>query len=1579
VALLAIGFGLLNRESVQNNLVQRATRYLSEKLKTKVSVKHVRFAFFNDFRIEGIYIEDEQGDTLAHVGQLSLRTSELFQNYWSNQTPILKHLDLLDVDVNLKRTRTSDRWNFDFLEEAFAGPSAPDTSSVADATTSGPMDPLLDLKELRLKNIHVNTLDAWRGEDLCFAIDGLTLDASEFQLDKKRIQLESLLIHKADVLVREYDGGKPEDNTPDDTTLWGTPFNPEGFQIGIDKLQIQQSAFRYLVDGAIPKPGEFDEKNLVVQQIELSLNNTRVVNDTLFSTLQHLSARERCGLEIKQVQAEVKLSQVQAALFGMELRTANSYLTNHYEMRYRNFHDFKEYIDRVTMQADLHNSYVSSKDLGYFANLLNQYPITVKLAGRVEGTVRDLKATQLSVSALKTSFVGDAHVTGLPDVENAFFDVIAKDFRTSGSDLNKLIPQTKTDAVAWNELKTINYQGRYKGKIDYFTADGNLQTSLGNAVVNLTMDFKPKNPSYKGSLATTKFNIGKLIKQSTVGSVTMKGTLDGHGFDLNTLMAKVNATVSEIEIDGTTYADLTINGLVENKKFDGIFISQDEKLALNFNGKLDLSGKQPSYNFTSRFVRFNLQKMGLTNEPILGSGYAELNFSGDHIDNFFGTAKLKNITIENQGKVIFLKEVDVQSFQENGIKTLDLKSSVADATLKGRYNISELAPTVQYFLHHYLPQYIKKPTNNANQSFAFQAQLKNVDTIMHTLFPSVTGLSNSYIDAYINSAEQKLGLDVNVPQFGYNGLGIQQIAIVSAGDYNALDMNVTTAAILYNNETIIPSAQINTSMANDTASLAINTQSINELLGDASINCKATALNNQLYVHLLPSNLRLRNDNWQFYSGEDLIFGKEIIIRDFKIENGAQLLTLNTVDEGNQNLTIDIQEIDLESMSEYANATNPALSGRISGAIQVTDFKNNPVIRANLFSTQNIKVNQDTLGALNANLEYNFAKKSLQVNQPTTITRDGSTATVLGLYDGTDSVLNFTANLNKTNIQFLNQFLSDYVLNLNGLLTGQVKVIGDINQPDISGDLQLDQASWKVIFLGTTYTIPKANFHFNNQKIEMEKFTIQDEREGYYTGLVQGYIEHKNFSDFKLNLQVTSDNLLCLKTQEGDNELFFGTIPGKIDVDVKGELNDVVVDLNVRPLKGSVFNLPLNSKGDASTYDYVQFAEFGRDQDELAGKKKRSSSLKLNMNIDATEDALVNIILDANTREEIVARGSGNLHLGVDLGNGNTMAGTYTIKEGTYNFNFRGVLPRKFQIEDGGTVTWTGDPLSANLDLKAVYLVPKPLELLPLINQSQQQMDASELQEAKRKYKTYIPIFLTGPMNNPEIKFDIIQPDNKSVGNALDNLRKNQEALVSQAGVLLLLGEFKAPDGGIAASTYGKGAITTVSDVVSNYVSSEITNKFQDLTGIKGLNFNFNYQNKTDLLTAENSSINQVSATISWVLLKERLQVDFENSYDFVRGNTGNNGSYVGNFKAQFLVTQDGRLRLNTYLMKDPNIDGSANNGVTKSGLGLSFRQVFNRFADLAPTKRRKSKPLNTDTTTANLITFQVGNVDWLH
>ena len=79
-----------------------------------------------------------------------------------------------------------------------------------------------------------------------------------------------------------------------------------------------------------------------------------------------------------------------------------------------------------------------------------------------------------------------------------------------------------------------------------------------------------------------------------------------------------------------------------------------------------------------------------------------------------------------------------------------------------------------------------------------------------------------------------------------------------------------------------------------------------------------------------------------------------------------------------------------------------------------------------------------------------------------------------------------------------------------------------------SGDIVLNDASVKVIYLGTTYSMDNVKLNFNNRKINIEDFYITDERNGNYTALVKGYITHKNFNDIQLNLNVSSDNFLCL-------------------------------------------------------------------------------------------------------------------------------------------------------------------------------------------------------------------------------------------------------------------------------------------------------------------------------------------------------------------------------------------------------------------------------------------------------------------
>ena len=1559
ILLIVIGLYLLTKEKYQNMLVKKATAYLSEKLHTKVEINHVNFSFFNNFNLQGVYIEDDKKDTLAYIGNLQLKTSELLSNYWNNENSVIHNATIENANVFLNRSKDS-IWNYDFIALALNENSKNDTTKVEVVQPKtekvSASNPTIDIQNIAFKNVKFYMDDAWVGENMRFAIAELNIEVDELNIDKKKLKIDEIVFREANIDVKEYVGNRPKRKKIIDSTEWGTPFNPDLFSLAVHKITFENSIFNYNDGNRIPKLAEFDESHIGITNLNIELENTKVIADTVFSDIKNLTAIERCGISINEMHAKAKVSQVQSLLSNLLLKTNHSTVTDYYEMRYKNFHDFNDYIDKVRMIASIKNASVSSLDVGYFANILNEYPIAVNIAGDVDGTVKDLSAKNIALSTLNTSFKGNAHVVGLPDIDNTIFDIESKQLLTSGTDLNKLIPQTKTNAVAWSELKKIEFNGTYKGKVDEFDTKGNLNTTLGNAVVDVNMNFKPKTPTYKGMLETDNLQLGKLVKQNKVGILSINGQIDGQGFDINTLDAKINALVKRVDVDGTKYKNLTINGLVSKKKFDGIFVSQDEKLALNFNGKLDLSGKQPFYNFNSRFISINLQKMGITKEPIIASGLATLNFTGDDIDNFTGSALLKNISIKNGDHTIFAEELLLESIHLNNEKILRLTSSIADAEIKGKFNISDLGNAFQIYLSHYLPQYITRPANFKNQAFVFNANVKEADSILKTFVPSFKGITGTTINGELNTINQKLVLDVNIPSIGYNDLKIKDIVLVGGGDFNSLDINATTESVLYNEEIVIPSMQLNSSMANDTASLSINTQSMNDLLGVASINCKATAFKNSLYLNLLPSKISLKNDSWQFYSNQNIVIGKEVLINDVVIENGAQRVTINSENTLVNNVRINLSNIDLESISEYTSA-NPRYYGRLNGIVQVKDFTKNPYIKATIYSDNEVRIDNDTLGLVKLIASYDVQNQIADIDESTSIERNENFAHVAGNINAKDNTVDIEASLNKQSISFINQFFSDYIENLKGSATGKVTVKGKLNEPKIAGAIKLDNASVKVIFLGTTYTIEDAKLKFNNHYIEMDDFYLKDERNGNYQGLVKGYITHDNFTDFFLNFNVKSSDLLCLNTKENDNELFYGYVPAKINLDLAGELDDINVDIDVKPLKGSKFFLPINSKGDASTYDFVRYKQFGSYQIEGNNKKRRSSYVKLNMNIDATPNAETSIILDANTGEEIVARGNGDIRLVIDLGNSIDMNGTYQITEGKYLFNFRGLFNKEFIIDEGSKIVWNGDALNANMNIKAIYKLPQKKALYPLVIG---QVDGADLTEAKRAYPTFVTILMTNSLLQPDIKFDITQPENKAVGTTayskLEQIKNNENELIAQAGVLLLLNDFKSSEGLASTNAYGQGAVSTVSDLVSAALSNEITNQFQNITGWKNVSLNVAYQNSTNYTDLDRIQRNEFKFNVTTNLFKDRVILDVGSSVDVGAQGTTNNttsNSLNGDFKAQVLLTDDGRLRLNTFANNTSDLAG---NNPAKGGVGLSYKKSFNSFRELFLSKKKRNQ-----------------------
>ncbi len=344
------------------------------------------------------------------------------------------------------------------------------------------------------------------------------------------------------------------------------------------------------------------------------------------------------------------------------------------------------------------------------------------------------------------------------------------------------------------------------------------------------------------------------------------------------------------------------------------------------------------------------------------------------------------------------------------------------------------------------------------------------------------------------------------------------------------------------------------------------------------------------------------------------------------------------------------------------------------------NYMESPLIKATIYSTNEVRGDQDTVGMVKLHMDYDVEGQKLTFKNGTGILRGQNEAGIQGFINMKDSLIDITATLEETPIAFANQFISEYIRNLRGQASGKVSVKGVLDNPKISGDIQLKEASLKVLFLGTTYSIPQMKFSFNNQNILVQETLLKDERPGNYTVILNGKIAHKNFSDMYLDFSLNSDNLLCLNTSEYDNSLFYGYVPAAVNMKLSGPMNDIDMDIQTRPLKNSKFYLPLNSTGDASTYDYVRFATFGRVQGLEEVEDPNPSYVKINMNIEATPDAEVYMILDKNTGEEIIARGEGAIRLFVDLGNDISMNGNYAINEGKYLFNFRGLFNKEFNI-----------------------------------------------------------------------------------------------------------------------------------------------------------------------------------------------------------------------------------------------------------------------------------------------------------
>jgi hypothetical protein len=396
------------------------------------------------------------------------------------------------------------------------------------------------------------------------------------------------------------------------------------------------------------------------------------------------------------------------------------------------------------------------------------------------------------------------------------------------------------------------------------------------------------------------------------------------------------------------------------------------------------------------------------------------------------------------------------------------------------------------------------------------------------------------------------------------------------------------------------------------------------------------------------------------------------------------------------------------------------------------------------------------------------------------------------------------------------------------------------------------------------------------------------------------------------------------------NSLYYGKANASGYARFYGTIDDMVMDIAVSPNKGTVINIPLNTASEVTASDFITFVKPKTEAIEIEQEATVTiSGLRLNMSLDMTPDAEINMIFDEKIGDVITGSGTGNLRMDINTIGDFNMYGTFTIDKGTYLFTLQNLINKRFQINQGGRITWSGDPYDANLDMTAVYTVYTG-SLVNLIQDSTFQ----------RRVPVDCKLNLSNKLMNPSISYEIgVRAQDPTIESMVRTVLNSEQEVNRQMFGLLVFNQFLPPS--VNTSSVGKfdagaGAVASASELLSNQVSNWLSQLSKDV------NIGFNYRAK------DTYSNEEIQLMFSKTMFNDRLLVETNVGVmgTSAAASTNNANNVVGEFYTEYKVSKDGRFRVKAY--NRSNADDLINfNAPYTQGVGVFFRQDFNSFRDL--------------------------------
>jgi hypothetical protein len=1570
---------------VQNKLVTWTTSSLSAKLETRVEIDYVKLEFFDHFDIQGVYIQDFHQDTLLYSESIhaNIKLFSLFK-----RKVVVEEITFDNTRINLYRYPHEYYMAVKELIKKLSKPYEP-----------GPPknNPIfyLDCDELIFYNLRFGFQNAFNGDKMLVYVKDLALNIAKTDFYNKTLDIKSVIINEAKaeyvkaIFYEIPDSAYPKQH-PADTIIYPIDTTQARFwTIKVGEFQMNNSTFSF--DKLNVKNHfdlDLDVQHFDLEAVNLKIKDIKLENQVGTWKIEEGNLQEKRGFEIESFKADMMVRVDTMAFYNLELITPESVLGDTLIFAYSHISDMGYFVDKVKMDIRSKNSIIAIHDLVTFAPQLNQNAFfrqnkdgKLILKGRIYDRVNRLRGDDLYISIGQNATIkGSFKSRNFTDPEITFLQLKIDRLNTNMRNLKLLFPDLNTTEQFY-KLGKIDFKGNFDGFYYDFVADGNVKTDLGRAEMSINLKTPTKAARYSGTLNLYEFNLKEWTDNPDFGTVTFKSRVKGTGGTLETLDIKIDADIESFAYKAYPYENIIIDGNFKQKSFIGKMGISDGNIDLTFNGEMNFNDTLPKFDLVSNITHVNLNALNITKDSFAFNTQLNLNFSGDDLDNIVGTASILNLNISKNSEKFHVDSIVLRSSIKNQYRMMRLNSEILNASLGGNYTIKNIEKPLLNFVAKNYPSFaqkinIKFDSTYVNKAFAgmenfiFNARVKDTKNITHLLDQGLDTIRDLTAKANFNALNESFSFKLGLPYFAYNQVQINQITAHSNGisDEGSFVIEVNETKI---GNLVIPKITLENGLSRDTIAFKTSVSSITDIFSALNINGQLFLTDNQFYIHLDSSDLFINEDKWMISDNNYIQFGSDYIYtNNFILKNNNQSIALNSI--GNKGLQLDVNNIPMSLLQEFVKVPFLTFDGQMNVQTTVKDLFNlDEDSISSIVQIDSFYINDDYFGALNLSasipkfdepLSFELGIENRVINDESvtelqSLNVDGKyyLPTPAGIKKYEPNTFLFSARTRNFPFSVIEYFVQG-ISGSKGKVNADLVFSGNIKKPEATGILRLSEAGTRVNYLQTYYGLEKVKVIAKDNFFDFSGNTLTDRFGNLAT--VDGGIRHKNLKNFELDLTVSSDGFLLIDTEKKDSELFYGRGIGSAKVEFSGPLSASNIDINATTSSDSWMSIPLTTSNSAKA---VNFIEFVSPKDTSTKKDKNvnflGANLKLELNV--TPQAEISLIFDESVGDIMRGRGKGNLTINVTNKGEFTMFGTYELTSGEYLFTYSpgsGVsINKPFTVAKGGTISWDGSPFTAQVNIDAIY---KGLRTAPYNLILEYLRTDEEKTLAQRATEVDLMMQLRGDLMKPDIGFDIQFPNINQrllpyVDNKMRTVKADKNELNRQVFGLVVLKSFLPNEVGISGNAVIQTYANTMTEMISNqlslYVTGLVSEIVTDVDFLSGVDFNFNYQPFAEIATDPSLA----TGVTSELQVNTQSQVSLFNQ-NFVVGagggvNSVSSGTYfTGDFVIEYIVSDDGRLRLKAYNRSDPDINGNRN----KSGVGVSYSLEFNTF------KRKKSEPL---------------------